>query len=148
MIERQGVDKLALMREFGFEMGELIEISREEVRETGEDVFVDEENSDWIGDLCDFFKELAQYTTIEGVAVSSEPNREVHIDYFCHGDNGKEMGNVISGIELARYFVGNPTGSIQWFGRDRTFEDTTRRFRSSITVGHDSRDLLMLVKFV
>lgn len=145
MIERQGIDKLALFKEFELEVGELIELDREQTKGIDEAVFADE---DWAGNLCLFFKELARYDPIEGAAFSSEPSGKIHVDYFCRGHAGVEIGNVISRIELARYFVGNPVGSIQWIGRNQAFEDITRKFSSGLTVGRNNRDLLLVIKFV
>lgn len=150
MIERRGIDKLAILKEELSinQLGETIEISREEMKELDSDVIANEKNDDWAGDICSFFKELVKHDAVEGLALSSQPDGEVHVDYFCKGKDGSEIGNVIASIELARYFVGNPVGSIRWIGQTQSLNDTFKQFKSQLIHERHQRELLLITKFV
>ncbi len=145
MIERPGADKTAILKDLDLKPGEIYQLDRQEVKEYQAD-FSGIKEPDLLEDLCTFFKELAKYEEIEGMAISSQPDKQIHVDYFCHGKDGSEIGSVIAGIDLARYFVGNPLGSIQWIRR--SFEESVSRFELSLANPHHPRSLLLITRFI
>lgn len=156
MIQRD-IDRGPVLEEFGFEIGETIDLSRQQILEFAEslDDFFDK---DWAELLNLFFQKLAQNPNIEGVAISSLPNEKIHVDYFCKGENGIEMSGAISTIEGVKSEIGDTPCSIWWLDRHRTFDQIEKVFKSKFSVNPDNHfkggsnleqsELLLLVHLV